>query len=227
MRWTKSAESARFNRPYLEEALQGWRKSCRPYPSVFHAGRHGWRHAYNKEEFLAIVENGRCLPVTEVLMKKACSQKYEMEVVRDKADNCIIICSIENVDPMGVHTGDSINVVPALTYRSRISTMRNASIAVCAKSALKRAAPMCNLPSIRKMGGGRIEMNPKVAFFGFASKRPAIAKIAAGLAVGYTLDELMNDITGVTPASFELTIDYVTKFHALPLRNSWCVSTPP
>jgi carbamoyl-phosphate synthase large subunit len=154
-------------------------------------------------------------PVTEVLIEESVLgwKEYEMEVVRDKADNCIIICSIENVDPMGVHTGDSITVAPALTLTdANIKLCAMPRLLCCAKSALKPAARMCNLRSIpQRWPLVVIEMNPRVSrSSALASKATGfpIAKIAAKLAVGYTLDELERYYR-VTPASFEPTIDYV------------------
>ncbi len=203
----------------IEEALEGLEKVGLPTiirPS-FTLGGTGGGIAYNKEEFLAIVENGLdASPVTEVLIEESVLgwKEYEMEVVRDKADNCIIICSIENVDPMGVHTGDSITVAPALTLTDReYQIMRNASIAVLREIGVETGGS--NVQFAVNPEDGRlvvIEMNPRVSrSSALASKATGfpIAKIAAKLAVGYTLDELMNDITGVTPASFEPSIDYV------------------
>ena len=203
----------------IEEALAGLEKVGLPTiirPS-FTLGGTGGGIAYNKEEFLAIVENGLdASPVTEVLIEESVLgwKEYEMEVVRDKADNCIIICSIENVDPMGVHTGDSITVAPALTLTDReYQIMRNASIAVLREIGVETGGS--NVQFAVNPKDGRlvvIEMNPRVSrSSALASKATGfpIAKIAAKLAIGYTLDELMNDITGVTPASFEPTIDYV------------------
>ena len=183
----------------------------------FTMGGTGGGIAYNKEEFISIVEGGLdASPVTEVLIEESVLgwKEYEMEVVRDRADNCIIICSIENVDPMGVHTGDSITVAPALTLTDReYQIMRNASIAVLREIGVETGGS--NVQFAVNPADGRlvvIEMNPRVSrSSALASKATGfpIAKIAAKLAVGYTLDELMNDITGVTPASFEPTIDYV------------------
>ena len=203
----------------IEEALVGLEKVGLPTiirPS-FTLGGTGGGIAYNKKEFLAIVENGLdASPVTEVLIEESVLgwKEYEMEVVRDKADNCIIICSIENVDPMGVHTGDSITVAPALTLTDReYQIMRNASIAVLREIGVETGGS--NVQFAVNPKDGRlvvIEMNPRVSrSSALASKATGfpIAKIAAKLAVGYTLDELMNDITSVTPASFEPTIDYV------------------
>ncbi|MEM6683508.1 MAG: carbamoyl-phosphate synthase large subunit [Pseudomonadota bacterium] len=173
--------------------------------------------AYNKQDFLEIVESGLdASPTTEVLIEESIVgwKEYEMEVVRDKADNCIIICSIENVDPMGVHTGDSITVAPALTLTDKeYQIMRNASIAVLREIGVETGGS--NVQFAVNPADGRlivIEMNPRVSrSSALASKATGfpIAKVAAKLAVGYTLDEIDNDITGVTPASFEPTIDYV------------------
>ena len=183
----------------------------------FTMGGTGGGVAYNREEFVQIVEQGlEASPVTEVLIEESIIgwKEYEMEVVRDKADNCIIICSIENVDPMGVHTGDSITVAPALTLTDReYQIMRNASIAVLREIGVETGGS--NVQFAVNPADGRlviIEMNPRVSrSSALASKATGfpIAKVAAKLAVGYTLDELSNDITGVTPASFEPTIDYV------------------
>ena len=183
----------------------------------FTMGGTGGGVAYNREEFVQIVEQGlEASPVTEVLIEESIIgwKEYEMEVVRDKADNCIIICSIENVDPMGVHTGDSITVAPALTLTDReYQIMRNASIAVLREIGVETGGS--NVQFAVNPVDGRlviIEMNPRVSrSSALASKATGfpIAKIAAKLAVGYTLDELSNDITGITPASFEPTIDYV------------------
>ncbi|NCF78362.1 MAG: carbamoyl-phosphate synthase large subunit, partial [Alphaproteobacteria bacterium] len=203
----------------LEEALEvlnyvGLPTIIRP---SFTMGGTGGGIAYNKEEFINIIEGGLdASPVSEVLVEESVLgwKEYEMEVVRDKADNCIIICSIENVDPMGVHTGDSITVAPALTLTDReYQIMRNASIAVLREIGVETGGS--NVQFAVNPEDGRlvvIEMNPRVSrSSALASKATGfpIAKIAAKLAVGYTLDELMNDITGVTPASFEPTIDYV------------------
>jgi len=173
--------------------------------------------AYNKEEYTQIILGGLdASPTNEVLVEESVIgwKEYEMEVVRDKADNCIIICSIENVDPMGVHTGDSITVAPALTLTDReYQIMRNASIAVLREIGVETGGS--NVQFAVNPANGRlivIEMNPRVSrSSALASKATGfpIAKVAAKLAVGYTLDELDNDITGVTPASFEPTIDYV------------------
>jgi carbamoyl-phosphate synthase large subunit len=184
----------------------------------FTLGGTGGGIAYNREEFLEIVERGLdASPTCEVLIEESVLgwKEYEMEVVRDKDDNCIIICSIENVDPMGVHTGDSITVAPALTLTDKeYQIMRNASIAVLREIGVETGGS--NVQFAVNPKDGRlviIEMNPRVSrSSALASKATGfpIAKIAAKLAVGYTLDELANDITGgATPASFEPTIDYV------------------
>ncbi len=203
----------------LEEAHQALEKVGLPAiirPS-FTLGGTGGGIAYNKEEFAQIVEGGLdASPTTEVLIEESVLgwKEYEMEVVRDKADNCIIICSIENVDPMGIHTGDSITVAPALTLTDKeYQIMRNASIAVLREIGVETGGS--NVQFAVNPENGRlvvIEMNPRVSrSSALASKATGfpIAKVAARLAVGYTLDELSNDITGVTPASFEPTIDYV------------------
>jgi carbamoyl-phosphate synthase large subunit len=183
----------------------------------FTLGGTGGGVAYNRDEFEDIVRRGiDASPTSEVLVEESIIgwKEYEMEVVRDRADNCIIICSIENVDPMGVHTGDSITVAPALTLTDKeYQIMRNASIAVLREIGVDTGGS--NVQFAVNPADGRlviIEMNPRVSrSSALASKATGfpIAKIAAKLAVGYTLDELDNDITGVTPASFEPTIDYV------------------
>ncbi|HEY0626857.1 MAG TPA: carbamoyl-phosphate synthase large subunit [Allosphingosinicella sp.] len=183
----------------------------------FTLGGTGGGIAYNREEFIEIVTSGLdASPTTEVLIEESVLgwKEYEMEVVRDKADNCIIICSIENVDPMGVHTGDSITVAPALTLTDKeYQVMRNASIAVLREIGVETGGS--NVQFAVNPKDGRlvvIEMNPRVSrSSALASKATGfpIAKVAAKLAVGYTLDEIDNDITGATPASFEPTIDYV------------------
>src|ERR1700687_4193594 len=197
----------------LQQALEV--QSDIGFPAVirpsFTLGGTGGGIAYNKDEFVEMCKRGLdSSPTRELLIEESLLgwKEFEMEVVRDKKDNCIIVCSIENVDPMGVHTGDSITVAPAQTLTDKeYQIMRNASIAV-----------------LREIGvdtGGSnglfviIEMNPRVSrSSALASKATGfpIAKVAAKLAVGYTLDELKNEITQVTPASFEPTIDYlVTK----------------
>ncbi|RYZ06055.1 MAG: carbamoyl-phosphate synthase large subunit, partial [Alphaproteobacteria bacterium] len=184
---------------------------------AFTLGGLGGGVAYNRQEFEDIVTRGlQMSPVSQILIDESLIgwKEFEMEVVRDKADNCIIICSIENIDPMGVHTGDSITVAPALTLTDReYQVMRNASIAVLREIGVETGGS--NVQFAVNPDNGRlviIEMNPRVSrSSALASKATGfpIAKIAAKLAVGYTLDELDNDITGVTPASFEPTIDYV------------------
>jgi len=183
----------------------------------FTLGGTGGGIAYNVEEFFEICAEGiDASPTNEVLVEESVLgwKEYEMEVVRDKADNCIIICSIENVDPMGVHTGDSITVAPALTLTDKeYQIMRDASLAVLREIGVETGGS--NVQFGVNPADGRlvvIEMNPRVSrSSALASKATGfpIAKIAAKLAVGYTLDELDNDITGATPASFEPTIDYV------------------
>ncbi len=184
----------------------------------FTLGGTGGGIAYNKAEFIEIVERGiDASPTNEVLVEEAVLgwKEYEMEVVRDRNDNCIIICSIENLDPMGVHTGDSITVAPALTLTDKeYQIMRDASIAVLREIGVETGGS--NVQFAVNPVDGRlviIEMNPRVSrSSALASKATGfpIAKVAAKLAVGYTLDEIANDITGgATPASFEPTIDYV------------------
>jgi len=213
-------ESARSAIAHTEaEALEGLEKVGLPAiirPS-FTMGGSGGGIAYNRAEFLEIVRRGLDLsPTTEVLIEESLLgwKEYEMEVVRDKHDNAIIICSIENVDPMGVHTGDSITVAPALTLTDKeYQIMRNASIAVLREIGVETGGS--NVQFAVNPKDGRlivIEMNPRVSrSSALASKATGfpIAKVAAKLAVGYTLDEIDNDITGATPASFEPTIDYV------------------
>ncbi|MBU2167115.1 MAG: carbamoyl-phosphate synthase large subunit [Alphaproteobacteria bacterium] len=199
-----------------EEALEFVGLPAIVRPSFTLAGT-GGGIAYNVEEFREIVERGLDLsPTTEVLIEESVLgwKEYEMEVVRDKADNCIIICSIENVDPMGVHTGDSITVAPALTLTDKeYQRMRTGSINVLREIGVETGGS--NVQWAINPADGRmvvIEMNPRVSrSSALASKATGfpIAKVAARLAVGYTLDELTNDITGVTPASFEPSIDYV------------------
>ena len=204
----------------LEEALQvpdrfGYPCIIRP---SFTMGGSGGGIAYNREEFVEICRRGLDLsPTNELLIDESLIgwKEYEMEVVRDKNDNCIIICSIENFDPMGVHTGDSITVAPAQTLTDKeYQIMRNASIAVLREIGVETGGS--NVQFAVNPKDGRlvvIEMNPRVSrSSALASKATGfpIAKVAAKLAVGYTLDELQNDITGgATPASFEPSIDYV------------------
>ena len=204
----------------LEEA---WRvQDVIGFPAIirpsFTLGGSGGGIAYNREEFEAIVSNGiDQSPTNEVLIEESVLgwKEFEMEVVRDRNDNCIIVCSIENLDPMGVHTGDSITVAPAQTLTDKeYQQMRNASIAVLRKIGVDTGGS--NVQFAVNPVDGRlvvIEMNPRVSrSSALASKATGfpIAKVAAKLAVGYTLDELKNEITdGKTPASFEPTIDYV------------------
>jgi len=204
----------------LEEALAaldhvGLPAIIRP---SFTLGGTGGGIAYNRDEFVQIVTGGlEASPTTEVLIEESVLgwKEFEMEVVRDKADNAIIICSIENVDPMGVHTGDSITVAPALTLTDKeYQRMRSASIAVLREIGVETGGSNVQFAVDPKTGRMVvIEMNPRVSrSSALASKATGfpIAKVAARLAVGYTLDEIANDITGgATPASFEPTIDYV------------------
>jgi carbamoyl-phosphate synthase large subunit len=195
------------------------RSACPPSSAPPSPGRHRRRHRLQPlEEFFDIIERGLdASPTSEVLIEESVLgwKEYEMEVVRDTADNCIIICSIENLDPMGVHTGDSITVAPALTLTDKeYQIMRNASIAVLREIGVETGGS--NVQFAVNPADGRlvvIEMNPRVSrSSALASKATGfpIAKVAAKLAVGYTLDELENDITGgATPASFEPSIDYV------------------
>ena len=213
-------ESARSGIAHtLEEALTVLERTGLPAiirPS-FTMGGTGGGIAYNRDEFIQIVTGGLdASPTTEVLIEESLLgwKEYEMEVVRDKKDNAIIICSIENIDPMGVHTGDSITVAPALTLTDKeYQIMRNASIATLRKIGVETGGS--NVQFAVNPKDGRlivIEMNPRVSrSSALASKATGfpIAKVAAKLAVGYTLDEIENDITGATPASFEPTIDYV------------------
>ncbi len=184
----------------------------------FTMGGTGGGIAYNRDEYIGIIEGGLdASPTTEVLIEESVLgwKEYEMEVVRDKNDNCIIVCAIENIDPMGVHTGDSITVAPALTLTDKeYQIMRNASLAVLREIGIETGGS--NVQFAVNPADGRlivIEMNPRVSrSSALASKATGfpIAKVAARLAVGYTLDELDNDITlGATPASFEPSIDYV------------------
>src|SRR6516165_2292555 len=204
----------------LEQAIDGLETVGLPAiirPS-FTLGGTGGGIAYNAQEFEEIVRGGlRASPAHEVLIEESVLgwKEYEMEVVRDRADNCIIVCSIENVDPMGVHTGDSVTVAPALTLTDKeYQRMRDASIAVLREIGVETGGS--NVQFAIDPRNGRmiiIEMNPRVSrSSALASKATGfpIAKVAAKLAVGYTLDEIENDITGgATPASFEPTIDYV------------------
>jgi carbamoyl-phosphate synthase large subunit len=213
-------ESARSGIAHsLDEALGVLERTGLPSiirPS-FTMGGTGGGIAYNRQEFIEIVTGGLdASPTTEVLIEESLLgwKEYEMEVVRDRNDNCIIICSIENIDPMGVHTGDSITVAPALTLTDKeYQIMRNASIACLREIGVETGGS--NVQFAVNPKDGRlivIEMNPRVSrSSALASKATGfpIAKVAAKLAVGYTLDEITNDITGATPASFEPTIDYV------------------
>ncbi|WP_431052397.1 carbamoyl-phosphate synthase large subunit [Roseateles sp. L2-2] len=201
----------------------------------FTLGGTGGGIAYNPEEFEEICKRGLDLsPTNELLIEESLIgwKEYEMEVVRDKADNCIIVCSIENLDPMGIHTGDSITVAPAQTLTDKeYQLLRNASIAILREIGVDTGGSNVQF-SINPVDGRMvvIEMNPRVSrSSALASKATGfpIAKIAAKLAVGYTLDELKNDITGgITPASFEPSIDYVvTKiprfaFEKFPMADS-------
>ena len=204
----------------MEEALQV--QAALGFPTIirpsFTMGGSGGGIAYNKDEFVAICERGlEASPTHELLIEESLLgwKEYEMEVVRDSKDNCIIVCSIENFDPMGVHTGDSITVAPAQTLTDKeYQIMRNASLAVLREIGVDTGGSNVQF-SINPEDGRMvvIEMNPRVSrSSALASKATGfpIAKVAAKLAVGYTLDELQNDITGgATPASFEPSIDYV------------------
>ena len=184
---------------------------------AFTLGGLGGGIAKNEKEYLKIIKSGlHESPVSQVLVEECLEgwKEFEMEVVRDKKDNCIIICSIENIDPMGIHTGDSVTVAPALTLTDKeYQVMRNASIACLRKIGVETGGS--NVQFAINPKNGRmvvIEMNPRVSrSSALASKATGfpIAKVAAKLAVGYTLDELKNEITKVTPASFEPSIDYV------------------
>jgi carbamoyl-phosphate synthase large subunit len=220
----------------MEEALQV--QASLGYPVVirpsFTLGGTGGGIAYNREEFVTICERGlEASPTHELLIEESLIgwKEFEMEVVRDKADNCIIVCSIENLDPMGVHTGDSITVAPSQTLTDKeYQIMRNASIAVLREIGVDTGGS--NVQFAINPKDGRmvvIEMNPRVSrSSALASKATGfpIAKVAAKLAVGYTLDEVKNEVTGgATPASFEPSIDYVvTKvprfaFEKFPMAN--------
>jgi carbamoyl-phosphate synthase large subunit len=204
----------------MEEALQV--QAVMGFPTIirpsFTMGGTGGGIAYNREEFVVICERGlEASPTHELLIEESLIgwKEYEMEVVRDRADNCIIVCSIENLDPMGVHTGDSITVAPSQTLTDKeYQILRNASIAVLREIGVETGGSNVQF-GINPVDGRMvvIEMNPRVSrSSALASKATGfpIAKIAAKLAVGYTLDELKNDITGgTTPASFEPSIDYV------------------
>src|SRR5690606_4826517 len=210
------AEIARsFEQAVEIQARVGFPTIIRP---SFTLGGSGGGIAYNREEFEEIVKRGLDLsPVHEVLVEESVLgwKEFEMEVVRDRADNCIIVCSIENLDPMGVHTGDSITVAPAQTLTDKeYQRLRDASIAVLRKIGVDTGGSNVQFGVNSRTGRVVvIEMNPRVSrSSALASKATGfpIAKVAAKLAVGYTLDELHNEITGgLTPASFEPTIDYV------------------
>ena len=213
--------SARSGVAHTLDEARGSASELGSYPLIirpaFTLGGAGGGIAYNREEFETIVARGLDLsPVTEVLVEESLLgwKEYEMEVMRDHADNCVIICCIENLDPMGVHTGDSITVAPAQTLSDKeYQRMRDASFAVIREIGVETGGS--NIQFAINPKDGRmivIEMNPRVSrSSALASKATGfpIAKIAAKLAVGYTLDELKNDITRVTPASFEPSIDYV------------------
>ena len=203
----------------------------------FTLGGEGGGIAYNSVEFEDIVRGGlRLSPVSEVLIEESVLgwKEFEMEVIRDKADNCIIICSIENIEPMGVHTGDSMTVAPALTLTDKeYQVMRDASLAVLREIGVDTGGSNVQFAVCPRTGRQLvIEMNLRVSrSSALASKATGfpIAKVAAKLAVGFTLDELDNDITnGATPASFEPTIDYiVTKiprftFEKFPVPKHGC-----
>ncbi|HPF73599.1 MAG: carbamoyl-phosphate synthase large subunit [Rhodanobacteraceae bacterium] len=211
----KAEVAKTFERAVEIQAMVGYPTIIRP---SFTLGGSGGGIAYNREEFEDIVTRGLELsPVHEVLVEESVLgwKEFEMEVVRDRADNCIIVCSIENLDPMGVHTGDSITVAPAQTLTDKeYQRLRDASLAVLRKIGVDTGGS--NVQFGVNAESGRvvvIEMNPRVSrSSALASKATGfpIAKVAAKLAVGYTLDELKNEITGgLTPASFEPTIDYV------------------
>jgi carbamoyl-phosphate synthase large subunit len=211
----KAAVAHSMEEAWQVQALVGFPTIIRP---SFTMGGSGGGIAYNKQEFVEICERGLDLsPTNELLVEESILgwKEYEMEVVRDRKDNCIIICSIENFDPMGVHTGDSITVAPAQTLTDKeYQIMRDASLAVLREIGVDTGGS--NVQFAINPADGRmtiIEMNPRVSrSSALASKATGfpIAKVAAKLAVGYTLDELHNDITGgATPASFEPSIDYV------------------
>ena len=204
----------------MQEAEIGFKKIGLPViirPS-FTLGGQGGGIADTKEEFLHLCKTGLdASPVSEILIEESVLgwKEFEMEVVRDKKDNCIIVCSIENIDPMGVHTGDSITVAPAMTLTDKeFQIMRNASLAVLREIGVETGGSNVQFAIDPKTGRMIvIEMNPRVSrSSALASKATGfpIAKVAAKLAVGYTLDEIANDVTGgKTPASFEPTIDYI------------------
>ena len=221
----KSMEKIGLDSPkgYVANTLNGALKILNnlKFPVIirpsFTLGGAGGGTAKNKNDFLKIVQKGIDLsPIHEVLIEESLEgwKEYEMEVIRDKKDNCIIVCSIENIDPMGVHTGDSITVAPSLTLTDKeFQKMRNDSINVIREIGVETGG--ANVQFAVNPKNGRmvvIEMNPRVSrSSALASKATGfpIARVAAKLAIGYTLDELQNDITKITPASFEPTIDYV------------------
>ena len=196
---------------------------------AFTLGGAGGGIAYNRDELEEIVRRGLDLsPTSEVLIEESLLgwKEFEMEVMRDRADNCVVVCSIENLDPMGIHTGDSITVAPAQTLTDKeFQAMRDASFAVIRAIGVETGGSNIQFSVCPKTGRMVvIEMNPRVSrSSALASKATGfpIAKIAAKLAVGYTLDELRNDITRETPACFEPSIDYcVSKSPASPSKNS-------
>ena len=205
----------------LTDALKAADELIGEFPIIirpsFTLGGAGGGIAYNREEYEAMVQNGLDMsPTTEVLVEECLLgwKEYEMEVMRDHKDQCVVICSIENFDPMGVHTGDSITIAPAMTLTDKeYQLMRDASFACIREVGVETGGS--NIQFSVNPANGRmvvIEMNPRVSrSSALASKATGfpIAKIAAKLAVGYSLDELQNDITRETPASFEPTIDYV------------------
>src|SRR5271156_2788127 len=211
----RSAIAHSLAEAHVALALVGLPAVIRP---SFTLGGTGGGIAYNREEFEQIVAGGLdASPTNEVLIEESVLgwKEFEMEVVRDRADNCIIVCAIENIDPMGIHTGDSVTVAPALTLTDKeYQRMRDASIACLRKIGVDTGGSNVQF-AVNPVDGRMviIEMNPRVSrSSALASKATGfpIAKVAAKLAVGYTLDELSNDITGgATPASFEPTIDYV------------------
>ncbi|MEY4321376.1 MAG: carbamoyl phosphate synthase large subunit, partial [Actinomycetota bacterium] len=205
----------------------------------FTMGGLGSGFAYDEEDLRRIVSSGlQASPVTEVLLSESILgwKEYELEMMRDKNDNCIVVCSIENVDPVGVHTGDSITVAPALTLTDReFQNLRDISIDIIRAVGVDTGG--CNIQFAVNPENGRvvvIEMNPRVSrSSALASKATGypIAKIAAKLAIGYTLDEIPNDITKVTPASFEPTLDYIVvkvprfAFEKFPAANPTLTTT--
>ncbi|MFM5905834.1 MAG: carbamoyl-phosphate synthase large subunit [Micrococcales bacterium] len=225
----------------LEEALAAVEELNYPVmvqPS-FTMGGLGSGFAYNEEELVRIVGSGlQASPVTQVLLSESILgwKEYELELMRDTNDNCVVVCSIENVDPVGVHTGDSITVAPALTLTDReYQNLRDISIDIIRAVGVDTGG--CNIQFAVNPDNGRvvvIEMNPRVSrSSALASKATGfpIAKIAAKLAIGYTLDEIPNDITRVTPASFEPTLDYVVvkvprfAFEKFPAANATLTTT--